>query len=222
MGQLTKNPSQARGFGRRKLRQRGGPLWHIFIDDEVQTGFGRTGRMFGLDHYQTRPDISRWRGIANGLPLDACTTSEDVGEAFEPGDHLSTFGDIPVSCAAELANIDYLVDKKLPEEAERKGRGLMQELEDMKRTHRIIGDARGKRLMIGVELVRNLETKEPASEEAASIRAYAGKRGILVGHDGISGNVLRLQPPLVISVEELDQAINILGESFEEVEKKGA
>lgn len=195
----------------------------LFVDDEVQTGFGRTGRMFGLEHYGVRPDIvTMAKGIAAGLPLGACTAREDIGNAFEPGDHLSTFGGNPVSCAAALASIDVLLEEKLPEEADKKGRYAMRKLEEMKKGSRLIGDVRGKGLMIGIELVRDPETKEPASQEAASIRDACRKRGVLVGHGGVRGNVVRLQPPLVISTEELDQAIRAFGESLEEAEKKGS
>jgi 4-aminobutyrate aminotransferase-like enzyme len=193
----------------------------LFVDDEVQTGFGRTGRMFGLEHYGVAPDIvAMGKGIAAGLPLSACTTREDIGNAFQPGDHLSTFGGNPVSCAGALANIDYLVDEKLPDQAEKNGRYVMKALEDLKKTSRLVGEVRGKGLMIGIEFVRNQETKEPASEEATSIRDECRKKGVLIGHGGVKGNVLRLQPPLVISRDELDQMIRILSEALEETERK--
>jgi 4-aminobutyrate aminotransferase len=193
----------------------------LFIDDEVQTGFGRTGKMFGLEHYGVRPDVvTMAKGIAAGLPLGACTAREEIGNAFEPGDHLSTFGGNPVSCAAAMANIDYLLEEKLPEQAEKKGEYVMRKLEDMKQTRRIIGDIRGKGLMIGIELVRNRETKEPASHEATAVREACRKKSLLVGHGGDKGNVFRLQPPLVISIEELDQAISIVNDSLKEVEEK--
>ncbi len=193
----------------------------LFVDDEVQTGFGRTGRMFGLEHYGVRPDIvTMAKGIADGLPLGACTTTEDIGNAFEPGDHLSTFGGNPVSCAAAIANIDFLVEERIPEEAEKKGRYVMQKLEEMKRSTPLIGEVRGRGLMIGIELVRNRDTKEPAAEEAASIRDACRKRRVLVGHGGVKGNVVRLQPPLVTSTEQLDQAIAVLSESLEGAERK--
>ena len=193
----------------------------LFIDDEVQTGFGRTGRMFGLEHYEATPDIiAMAKGIAAGLPLGACTTREEIGNSFQPGDHLSTFGGNPVSCAAAIANIDYLLDGKWPAEADKKGRYAMKRLEETKSDSRLIGDVRGKGLMIGIELVRDRETKEPAAKEAASIRDACREKGVLIGHGGVKGNVLRLQPPLVISTEELDQVIQVLSESLEESERK--
>lgn len=193
----------------------------LFIDDEVQSGFGRTGKMFGLEHYGERPDIvTMAKGIADGLPLSACTATEDIGNAFEPGDHLSTFGGNPVSCAGALANIEFLLEERLPESAEKKGRDAIQRLEEIKRKSPLIGDVRGKGLMIGIELVRDLETREPASQEAASVRDACRRRGVLIGHGGVKGNVLRIQPPLVISEAELDRAISVLGECLIEVGKK--
>ncbi len=192
----------------------------LLIDDEVQTGFGRTGKMFGLEHYGVKPDIiTMAKGIAAGLPLGACTAKEEIGNAFEPGDHLSTFGGNPVSCAAALANIDVLLSERLPEEAHIKGRDVMKRLGEMMRKHPLIGDIRGKGLMIGIELVQSRETKEPASQEASKVREACRKRGVLVGHGGIKSNVIRVQPPLVVSTEELDQVINTLSESLDEVER---
>jgi len=202
----------------RKVLDRHGIL---FIDDEVQTGFGRTGKMFGLEHYAIRPDIvAMAKGIAAGLPLSACMTREDIGNAFQAGDHLSTFGGNPVSCAAAIANIDYLLDEELLADADRKGRHIMKIFQDMKEDSRLIGDVRGKGLMIGIELVHDRETKEPAAKEAASIRDACREKGVLIGHGGVKGNVLRLQPPLMISTEELDQVIQVLSESIEEAERK--
>jgi 4-aminobutyrate aminotransferase/(S)-3-amino-2-methylpropionate transaminase len=195
----------------------------LFIDDEVQTGFGRTGKIFGIEHYGVRPDIvTMAKGIADGLPLSACTTTEEIGNAFEPGDHLSTFGGNPVSCAGALANIDFLLDERLSEGAQKKGEHVIKRLEEIKPENTVIGDVRGKGLMIGIELVLNPETKEPASQEAATIRDSCRKDGVLIGHGGVKGNVLRIQPPLVITEDELDRAINVVCESLQKVRKKQA
>jgi 4-aminobutyrate aminotransferase-like enzyme len=195
----------------------------LFIDDEVQTGFGRTGKIFGIEHYGVRPDIvTMAKGIADGLPLSACTTTEEIGNAFEPGDHLSTFGGNPVSCAGALANIDFLLDERLSEGAQKKGEQVIKRLEEIKPENPVIGDVRGKGLMIGIELVLNPETKEPASQEAATIRDSCRKDGVLIGHGGVKGNVLRIQPPLVITEDELDRAINVVCESLQKVRKKQA
>jgi 4-aminobutyrate aminotransferase len=192
----------------------------LFIDDEVQTGFGRTGRMFGIEHYDIKPDIvCMAKGIANGLPLGACLTRPDIGDAFEPGDHLSTFGGNPISCAAANANIEYLLKEDLSGQAAKKGNTLMKRLNELKQKFKLIGEVRGKGLMIGVELVRDQRTKTPASDEAAQIRGLCLKRKVLIGHGGIKGNVLRIQPPLVITDREIDTLVSTIETSLKEVTK---
>ncbi|MEM2947069.1 MAG: aspartate aminotransferase family protein, partial [Candidatus Bathyarchaeia archaeon] len=128
----------------------------LFIDDEVQTGFGRTGKLFGIQHYGVEPDIMTLaKGIADGFPLGACIARKDIGDSFEPGDHLSTFGGNPVSAAAALANINVILNERLSEQAEEKGAYIMKRLNEMKDELPLIGDVRGKGLMIGIELVKD-------------------------------------------------------------------
>jgi len=190
----------------------------LLIADEVQTGFGRTGKMFASEHYGVQPDIvAMAKGIADGLPLGACTTRADIGDAFEPGDHLSTFGGNPVSCAAALANIDYLLEHRLADEAERKGKYLLQRLRELQQKHELIGEARGLGLMVGVELVKDRKLKTPASREAAKVRELALGKGVLLGHGGVKGNTLRIQPPLVISEEQLDRTVQVFDTCLKEI-----
>jgi len=190
----------------------------LFIDDEVQTGFGRTGKMFGIEHYGVDPDIiAMAKGIADGFPLGACTAREDIGNSFEPGDHLSTFGGNPVSCAAALANIDYIVKEKLSQQAASKGRYFIKRLNEMKEDHKIIGEVRGKGLIIGVELVKDQKTKTPAAEEAVKARDFCRENGVLMGHGGVKGNILRIQPPLVIDKRQMNKALETVEESLRKV-----
>ncbi|MDQ3928129.1 MAG: aspartate aminotransferase family protein, partial [Chloroflexota bacterium] len=134
----------------------------LFIADEVQTGFGRTGAMFAVEHYGVEPDIIvTAKGIANGFPLGAFTTRDEIAAAFRPGDHLSTFGGNPVSCAAALANIEYIEREGLSQKAARDGEYVMSRLRDMQGQFPIIGEVRGMGLMIGVELVAD-EALTPA------------------------------------------------------------
>lgn len=187
----------------------------LFIADEVQTGFGRTGKLFGIEHYHVEPDIMTLaKGIADGFPLGACITREDIGNAFEPGDHLSTFGGNLVSAAAALANIEVMLKEKLPEQAAEKGAYMMKRLTEMKDKYPIIGDVRGKGLMIGVELVKDRTKKTPAVEEARKIRDFCREMGLLIGLGGVKGCVLRIQPPLVIGKEQIDRALDILEEAI--------
>ncbi len=193
----------------------------LFIDDEVQTGFGRTGKLFGIEHYGVDPDIMCMaKGIADGLPLGACITREDIGDSFEPGDHLSTFGGNPVSCAAALANIEHMMRENLSEKCAKKGELLTKLLNVIKEKHRLIGDIRGKGLIIGVEIVKDREKKTPGPEEAVKTRELCRQEGILLGHGGVKNNVLRIQPPLVISEEQIDRIVQTLDRCLTKIEKK--
>lgn len=187
----------------------------LFIDDEVQTGFGRTGRIFGIEHYGVEPDIvCMAKGIAGGLPLGACLAKAKIGDAFEPGDHLSTFGGNPVSCAAALANIDVILDERLPERAAKLGSQLMKGLAGVQREREIVGEVRGKGLMVGAELVADPETKEPARDETEGVRHRMRELGVLVGSGGSKGNVIRFQPPLVVSEEQVDRIVEVFEQAL--------
>jgi len=186
----------------------------LFIADEVQSGFGRTGKMFAIEHYDVEPDIMCMaKGIANGFPLGAFIARPDIADAFTPGDHLSTFGGNPVSCAAAMANIDVISDEKLSQNATVRGDELMSSLVELKDKYSLLGDVRGKGLMIGIELVKD-KNKTPASEEARQIRRLCREAGILIGLGGVFGNVLRLQPPLVLTAEESQRVLAVLEKSF--------
>jgi len=190
----------------------------LFVADEVQTGFGRTGKLFAIEHYGVAPDIMTLaKGIADGFPLSACITRQDIGDSFEPGDHLSTFGGNPVSAAAALANINLMLREKLPEQAAEKGNYIMKRLNEMKENYDIIGDVRGKGLMIGVELVKDRKKKTPAKDETRKLVELARERGLLIGSGGVKGCVLRLQPPLVIEKEQIDKALDLLETIMNEV-----
>ena len=187
----------------------------LLLIDEVQTGFGRTGKMFGIEHYGVEPDIMAMaKGIADGFPLSAFIAREEIADSFKPGDHLSTFGGNPISCAAGLANIEFLEEQKLADEALKKGDYLKQQLASLKAKHNMIGEVRGKGLMIGIELTRD-QNKTPANTEGSKIRDFCLGKGLLIGLGGSYGNVLRIQPPLVISLKQLDQTVKILDEAFQ-------
>ena len=193
----------------------------LFIADEVQTGFGRTGKLFAIEHYGVDPDMMTMaKGIANGFPIAACTTREDIGNSFEPGDHLSTFGGNPVSAAAALANIRVMLRNRLPQQASEKGSYFMKRLNEMKGEYPLIGDVRGKGLMIGIELVKDREKKTPAKEETRKIRDIAREEGLLIGSGGVKECVLRIQPPLVIEKEQIELALNILETAIKQVSPK--
>jgi 4-aminobutyrate aminotransferase len=185
----------------------------LFIADEVQCGFGRTGKMFAIEHYGVEPDImATAKGIADGFPLGAFTARPDVGGAFKPGDHLSTFGGNPVSCAAALANIEVMLDEKLPENAAARGEQIMTRLKKFEGKTPLIGDVRGKGLMIGVELVKDKQ-KTPAVAETKEVRRLCREAGVLVGAGGTFANVIRLQPPLTLSAAEADRICDVFSDA---------
>jgi 4-aminobutyrate aminotransferase/(S)-3-amino-2-methylpropionate transaminase len=188
----------------------------LFILDEVQTGFCRTGKMFAAEHYSIEPDIMIMaKGIANGFPLSCFIADEEIADAFQPGDHLSTFGGNPVSCAASLANIEFMEETNLAEEAAGKGERVKEMLRTIAPKSVELGDIRGRGLMIGIEIVEKGKTKTPASAEAAKIRAAMREKGVLIGVGGAFANVLRFQPPLVISDSELEQVVGRLKQIME-------
>jgi 4-aminobutyrate aminotransferase / (S)-3-amino-2-methylpropionate transaminase / 5-aminovalerate transaminase len=190
----------------------------LFIADEVQSGFGRTGKLFGIDHFGVEPDIMVMaKGIADGFPISATIAREEISDSFQPGEHLSTFGGNPVSCAAALANIDVMHDEDLPGQAASKGNQVMAQLEEMMSEHDLIGDVRGKGLMIGVELVTDREKRTPAAKQAGAIRAACREDGVLIGVGGQSANVLRIQPPLTINESELERVVDSVGKGLSSV-----
>ncbi|MCL4370333.1 MAG: aminotransferase class III-fold pyridoxal phosphate-dependent enzyme, partial [Chloroflexi bacterium] len=166
--------------------------------------------MFAFQHYGVVPDaVAMAKGIANGYPLGAFTTRAEIADSFEPGDHLSTFGGNPVSCAASLANIAFFQAEGLPDQSARKGAMAMERFRALQEKHRLIGDVRGRGLMIGIELVKD-ERKTPAAAETGKVKGYCRDRGLLLGSGGVFGNVIRFQPPLVITEEEIDRAISTI------------
>jgi len=150
------------------------------------------------------------KGIAGGFPLSGVTTRDEIAAAFRPGDHLSTFGGNPVSCAAALANIEFIEKEDLCGQACRKGERIQSQLKELQQKCPLIGEVRGKGLMIGIELVKD-RAKTPASDEAAAVRRVCRERGVLIGLGGAYGNVLRIQPPLVITDAQIDRVLEILG-----------
>ncbi len=190
----------------------------LFIADEVQSGFGRTGHLFAIQGWNAVPDIiTMAKGIAGGFPLSAFVTTPEIASAFRPGDHLSTFGGNPVSCAAALANIEFLVGEDIPGKAMEKGKYFMEKCRDLAKKHPLIGDVRGRGLMIGIELVH--AEKRPAAAETGALRQFCMNEGVLVGQGGVGDNVIRFQPPLVISQAEMDKALEALDKGLTSLEK---
>ena len=183
----------------------------LFVADEVQSGFCRTGKLFAIEHYDVVPDIMTMaKGIADGFPLSCFIARDEIADAFQVGDHLSTFGGNPVSCAASLANINVMESQNLAAASHDKGEFLKAELLKLTPSSTVIGDIRGRGLMVGVELVKNAQTREPDGASAARIRAELREQGVLIGVGGGFGNVLRIQPPLTIGENELMMVVEKL------------
>jgi alanine-glyoxylate transaminase/(R)-3-amino-2-methylpropionate-pyruvate transaminase len=192
----------------------------VFICDEVQTGFGRTGRMWGVDGEGVEPDIvTMAKGIANGYPISAVVTTDAIAGAWTGG-NISTFGGNPISCAAANATIDVIVDDGLVGQSAILGGALREGLDALKRRHRVVGDVRGRGLMLGMELVRDEPAgdRTPNAEATLRVLEETKKRGLLIGRGGLHGNVLRVAPPLVVSRRDVDDALTILKDAFAAIE----
>ena len=189
-------------------REHGG----LCIADEVQTGFGRTGENFwGFQNYGVVPDIvTMAKGIGNGVPLAAVTTRMEIARALTNRIHFNTFGGNPVCMAAGLAVLDVIEQEGLQENARVVGGRLRAGLERLASAHRLVGDVRGMGLMLGVELVRDRATKEPAGAEALEVLEAAREMGVLLGRGGLAGNVLRIKPPMCITADDADFAVEVL------------
>ena len=194
----------------------------LFICDEVQSGFGRTGKMLAIEHDGIEPDILvTAKGIADGFPLAAFTTRDDIARSFQPGDHMSTFGGNPVSCAAAIANIEFMLEERLSEQSLEQGTYLKSRLDPRQRDLPLIGEIRGLGLMIGIELVLD-EKRTPASAEAEAVREHCLAHGVLVGVGGVYANVVRIQPPLVISRDQIDRAADVVTSGIEQLQANTA
>ena len=188
----------------RELTRRHGIL---LIVDEVQSGMGRTGKMFAIEHAGVEPDIvTMAKGIASGMPLGVAMARADV-MSWPPGSHASTFGGNPVSCAAALATLRLLRDE-LVRNAAAVGAHLLDGARALMEKHAVIGDVRGRGLMVGIEFVRDRQTRERADTERNAIVQECFRRGLLVL--GAGRNAIRLSPPLVITRQQADTALGIL------------
>lgn len=190
------------------VREHGG----LCIADEVQTGFGRTGdHYWGFENFDVVPDfVVMAKGIGNGAPLAAVTTRMEIAQALTSRVHFNTFGGNPVCMAAGSAVLDVIDEDGLQENSRIVGARLKKGLEKLKSEHKLIGDVRGMGLMLGVELVRDRGTKEPAKAEALQILEETREMGMLIGKGGLDANVLRIKPPMCITAEDTDFALDVL------------
>jgi len=184
----------------------------VCIADEVQTGFGRTGEHYwGFQNSGVVPDIvTMAKGIGNGAPLAAVTTRREIADTLKQRIHFNTFGGNPISMAAGLATMEAIDEDGLQQNCKVLGARLKGGLQDLQRRHKLIGDVRGQGLMVGVELVRDRGTKEPAREEALAVMEHARELGVLLGKGGLDGNTLRIKPPMCVTAADVEFALEVL------------
>ncbi len=186
----------------------------LYVADEVQSGMGRTGKMFAMDHFGVVPDIiALAKGIASGLPLGAMIASAKIMN-WEAGSHASTFGGNPLSCRAAMATIE-LLEKNLMKNAAEQGKRLLKGLGELQKNYECMGDVRGKGLMVAVELVKDRETKKPATEWRSLIIKKAFEKGLLLL--GCGENSIRFSPSLTVNSKEIDVCLSIFEEAMKAV-----
>ena len=185
---------------------------YLCIADEVQAGFGRTGTNYwGFETQGVIPDIVVMaKGIGNGAPLAAVVTRPEIAAPLAERAYFHTFGGNPVSCVIGKAVLEVIEKEKIQQNCLEVGAYLMEGLEKLKSKHEVIGDVRGKGLMIGVELVKDRKTKEPAQDEAAEVLERSKELGLLIGKAGFYGNVLRIKPPMCFTREDVDFTLGVL------------
>lgn len=186
----------------------------LCISDEVQTGFGRTGEAFwGFENWGVTPDlVTMAKGIADGLACGAVTTRMEIATPLAGKLHFNTFGGNPISMAAGLATLEVIDAEGIQQNAKRVGGHLKGRLLELQQRHPLIGEVRGMGLMLGVELVRNRSSKEPATSETAEVLEMAKERGLLIGKGGIFGNTLRIKPPMCLTLDDADFLADCLDE----------
>lgn len=201
----------------KKILERYGVL---FISDEVQTGFGRTGKhMFGISNWDVVPDfMTMAKGLGNGLPIGAYITSTKVASAGQKP-VINTFGGNPVSSATALAVLEVIEQERLMENARVVGDYLIEGLKDLQKDFPIIGDVRGKGLMVGVELAARDENKTPLAKETAQVVEQAKDNGVVIGKGGLWGSVIRIKPPMTISKGNVDTCLKVMRKALESVAK---
>ena len=186
-----------------------------FISDEVQTGWGRTGKnWFGIEHWEVEPDIlTSAKSLGNGVPIALTISTPEIANAYT-GPTIATFGGNPVSCVAAKAVIDLIEEDDLRTNCAVVGAYLRENLLELQRRHPIIGDVRGMGLMQAMELVKDPKTKEPAPEFATELLEAAREHGLLIGKGGMYNNVVRLSPAMNIGKADVDEAFRLLDQSF--------
>lgn len=188
----------------------------LLIIDEVQSSFGRTGRLYAIEWEGVRPQmLCLGKGFGSGMPSSALVAESQIFEAMQVGELSSTWGGNPLASAASLAVLDLMAEEHLPENAERVGAFLKEQIFALQKDHPCLGDVRGRGLVIGLEIVDPSDEYKPAPELTRSILLAAAEHGMLLGKVGLYGNVIRIAPPLVITEEEAELGARILAQVFD-------
>ncbi len=192
----------------------------LFIADEVQTGFGRTGdRWWGIQQSGVTPDvITIAKGFGSGIPIGGFLTRPEYAVDYTTTDSFTTFGGNPLSCAAAIAVIEIIQEEQYLSKATKLGASIKKQLLNLKEDHKLIGDVRGQGMMLGIELVRDRNTKDPATQEMLKVMEFCKQNGLLIGKGGIDGNVIRIQPPLELTHNQTEKALQILDSALTKVE----
>jgi 4-aminobutyrate aminotransferase/(S)-3-amino-2-methylpropionate transaminase len=199
-----------------KIQKIAGKYDIALIIDEVQTGVGRTGKFFAIEHWRIAPDIlTLAKSLAGGMPLSAIIARKEMINKIHVGGLGGTFSGNPVSCRAGLAVLEVLLEDNLLQRAEKLGQRVLSQFQELQEKYEIIGDIRGKGPMLAMELVRDRETKEPAKEEADKLVKLCYDKGLVLLSCGNFGNVIRTLMPLVITDEQLERGLSILEEGFQ-------
>ena len=201
------------------VRKHGG----LCIADEVQTAFGRTGEHYwGFENWGVTPDlVTMAKGLGNGVPIGACTTRPEIAAMMKNRVHFNTFGGNPISMTQGLATLEVVDAENLQANAKAVGGHLKNRLLELQERQPLIGEVRGMGLMLGVELVRDRATKEPATAETAKVMELTKDRGLLLGKGGLFGNTLRIKPPMCITKADADFLVDCLDEVLEIVNRNG-
>lgn len=201
-----------------KLRELADEHGILFISDEIQCGFGRSGKMFATEHSRIEPDlIALAKGLAGGFPLSAMVGKQEIMDSAPPSSLGGTYGGNPVACAASLAVMDIMEEEKLPEKAEKIGMHIISRLNEMAKNYSFIGDIRGLGALVALELFEDGDINKPAADKTAALQACAREKGLILLSCGTNGNVIRFLPPLTIEQEILDDGLDIIAECLKEI-----
>jgi len=210
VGGVVTPPKEYFGIVYDIVRKHGG----LCIADEVQTAFGRTGEHYwGFENWGVKPDfVTMAKGLGNGAPIGACVTRPEIAAVLKNRTHFNTFGGNPISMTQGLATLEVIDAEKTQQNAKTVGSYLKERLQELQDRHEMIGEVRGLGLMLGVELVRDRGTKEPAGPDAARVLELCKERGLIIGKGGLFGNTLRIKPPMCITKADAEFLVDCLDE----------